>query len=451
MLNISKTGVSEFIVPKKYSTLVAVENKISSKVLQRLIYSSLAIFIIILLLPWTQNIRSTGYVTTLKPDQKPQRLNSVIAGQIERWYVQEGDFVNKGDTLLKISEVKEDYFDTKLLSRTQDQVDLKRESVKVYDDKVLTQEAQLRLLKQQRDLKLSQANIKIQQARLKVQNDSIAYQAAYINLATVKYQFQRFDTLYQRGLKSLSDLENRNLTLQKALSSEMEAKNKWLNSQNEIINLQLEISNIKMSYQADYNKIQSDKFTTISNKLDTETNLAKLENQYSNYEYRNDLYFITSPVNGYITKTNSNGIGEMIKEGQEILSIMPINYDLAVEVYIKPIDLPLVKKGEEVRIQFDGWPAIVFSGWPNTSYGTYSGKIYAIDQFISSNGKYRILVQPDPKDHPWPDALRYGSGASSLIMLQEVQIWYELWRKLNGFPPDFYTTESDQKSEKKTS
>ncbi len=69
---------------------------------------------------------------------------------------------------------------------------------------------------------------------------------------------------------------------------------------------------------------------------------------------------------------------------------------------------PLVHKGEKVRIQFDGWPAIVFSGWPNTSYGTYGGTVFAIDNFISDNGKYRVLVAPDTSDHKWPTGIRVG-------------------------------------------
>ena len=37
-------------------------------------------------------------------------------------------------------------------------------------------------------------------------------------------------------------------------------------------------------------------------------------------------------------------------------------------------------------MRVDGWPAIVFSGWPNTSYGTYGGVVFAIDNFISEFG-----------------------------------------------------------------
>lgn len=111
-----------------------------------------------------------------------------------------------------------------------------------------------------------------------------------------------------------------------------------------------------------------------------------------------------------------------------------------VEMYIRPIDLPLLEKGQSVLIQFDGWPAVVFSGWPNSSYGTFEGRVSAIDNFISPNGMYRVLVVPDPAGHPWPQALRVGAGTTNILLLKDVLVGYELWRKINGFPPDFYVT-----------
>jgi hypothetical protein len=182
---------------------------------------------------------------------------------------------------------------------------------------------------------------------------------------------------------------------------------------------------------------------------DAEAVVTKLQNQYMNYSLRTGMYYITSPQDGYITKAIQSGIGETIKDGTSIISIMPAKYDLAVEMYVKPLDLPLLNKGQHVRIQFDGWPAIVFSGWPNTSYGTYGGQIFAIDNLISENGMYRILVAPDKEDHPWPEALRVGAGTSSIILLKDVPIWYELWRKINGFPPDYYADETNSPNNKK--
>ena len=146
-----------------------------------------------------------------------------------------------------------------------------------------------------------------------------------------------------------------------------------------------------------------------------------------------------------MNKAIKGGIGETFKEGEKLINIMPSNYQLAVEMYVRPIDLPLIHIGENVRIQFDGWPAIVFSGWPNVSYGTYGAKVIAIENFISDNGMYRVLLAPDKDDHEWPDAIRVGSGTKNIALLDNVPIWFELWRQINSFPPNFISLKELQK------
>ncbi|MFK7978589.1 MAG: hypothetical protein AB8G86_01290 [Saprospiraceae bacterium] len=113
-----------------------------------------------------------------------------------------------------------------------------------------------------------------------------------------------------------------------------------------------------------------------------------------------------------------------------------------------PMDLPLVLRGQEVRFIFDGWRAFIFSGWPGLSFGTYHGHVMAIENNISKNGKYRVLVS-SYNEKPWPDALRVGSGAQGIALLKNVPIWYELWRQLNGFPADFYKEEQDNEGKPK--
>lgn len=401
-------------------------------------------------IPWTQNIRARGSVTTIRPDQRPQMIHSIIAGRIEKWFVKEGDFVYRGDTILFISEIKDDYFDPQLLSRTRAQVMAKEMSVQSYIEKVIALENQIEALVQTRKLKLQQAENKLKQAHLKVTSDSIDFQAAIINFEIASEQFQRYEKLYKDGLQSLTDLENRKNKLQEAQAKMISAENKLLTSQNEVLNAKVELTSIDAQYRDDIAKAKSEKFTALSGKYDADAAVTKLENQYMNYSVRTGMYYITAPQDGYVTKAIQSGLGETIKEGTSIVSIMPSQYDLAVEMYVDPLDLPLIEKKQEVRIQFDGWPAIVFSGWPNTSYGTYGGRVFAIDNFISDNGKYRLMVAPDPNDHPWPDALRVGAGTFNMLLLKDVPIWYELWRQINGFPPDYYkndwNTEVNNKS-----
>lgn len=443
MLNISPNKISKYIHQERYAALDRTEKRKSGNVFLKVTTVLFIVALLAMFLPWTQNIRSSGRVTTMQPDQRPQTIHSVIAGQVEKWFVREGDFVEKGDTILQISEIKDDYFDPDLLPRTQDQLTAKRMAVQSYEEKVDALNMQIGALEETQGLKLQQAENKLQQAHLRVTSDSIDYQAAQMNYEIAREQYLRFEKMEEQGLKSLTDLENRRLKMQEAQAKLISAENKLLASKNELINARVEITSIKAQYRDAIAKARSEKFSALSGKYDAEAVVTKLKNQFTNYSVRSGFYFIVAPQNGYVTKAIKEGIGETVKEGAEIVSIMPADYELAVEMYIEPVDLPLVDRGQEVQIQFDGWPAIVFSGWPNTSYGTYGGEVFAIDNFISDNGKYRVLVKPDPEDPPWPDALRVGSGTTNLLLLKEVSIGYELWRKLNGFPPDYYKPNSN--------
>jgi hypothetical protein len=149
------------------------------------------------------------------------------------------------------------------------------------------------------------------------------------------------------------------------------------------------------------------------------------------------------------TRALTTGLGETIKEGDPIVTVMPSNYELAAELFVEPMDLPLININQEVRLLFDGWPTLVFSGWPGASFGTFGGRVVAIDNMISDNGKFRILVKPDSLQEAWPNALRVGAGVEGFALLNDVPVWYELWRNLNGFPPDFYTQEKENKKEDK--
>lgn len=399
---------------------------------------SFVFLFIILLLPWTQTIRSKGVVTTLRPNQRPQSVQSVIAGRIEEWFIQEGEYVEKGDTIIFISEIKDEYFDPELLQRTQRQIDAKRQSYKSYQSKVIALDNRITALESTVVLKEKQLKNKVRQAQLKLQSDSIDLEAAKVNYQVAMDRFERMRGLYDQGLKSLTDFESRQMGVQKDKAKLIEAENKWLSAQNELINAQVELKSVLVEYQEYIAKAKSERFSALSSQYAVEVDIAKLENKLKNYQRRQGFYYITAPQSGYITRALKGGIGETIKEGDEVVGIMPSDYELAVEMMVNPVDLPLLELGQEVRIQFDGWPAIVFSGWPNTSYGTYGGKVFAIENFTYQSGKYRVLVAQDSSTVSWPDALRPGGGTNNFLLLKDVPVWYEIWRKINGFPPDFY-------------
>jgi multidrug resistance efflux pump len=447
MLNLSKNNLLSQKNLEKYINVKNLSNRPHYKILNRIIAGVSVLCVIALFLPWTQNISGSGSVTTLKPNQRPQTIQTVISGRIEKWYVQEGDYVKKGDTILFISEIKEEYLDPNLVKNTKNQVDAKKLSGKSYQSKVGSLSEQIRAIEKEKVLKLEQARNKIKQATLKVKSDSTDLIAVRTQLKIANTQYNRAVQLHKEGLKPLTDVEEKRLKLQEVDAKIITQDNKFLTSKNEFINAKVEINRISAEYAEKSSKAQSDQFTAMSNQYDTEAQVNKLENQYANYNIRNGLYYIKAPQNGYVNRALQSGLGETIKEGTAIVSIMPTNYEIAVETFVDPIDLPLINKGEKVRIWFDGWPTIVFSGWPDVSYGTFGGEIVAIETFISDNGKYRILVAPDNQEAKWPKQLSIGSGAQTIALLNTVPVWFEIWRTLSGFPPNYYKTK--EKKEKK--
>lgn len=448
MLNISdnKTKLPSL---DRFSTVKNLVNRPHYKILNKIIVGVSIIGVIALFLPWTQNISGSGSVTTLRPDQRPQSIQSVISGRLEKWYVQEGDFVKKGDTILFISEIKEDYMDPNLVQNTRNQIDAKKQSLQSYGSKVSTLAGQIQNIEREKVLKLEQAQNKIKQSVLKIKSDSIDLVAVRTQLKIANTQYNRSVQLNKEGLKPLTDIEEKRLKLQEVEAKIITQENKYLTSKNEFINAKVEINRISAEYAEKVSKANSDKFTALSSQYDTDAQVNKLENQYANYSIRNGMYYIKASQNGYINRALQSGIGETIKEGTPIATIMPSKYDIAVETFVNPIDLPLLRKGEKVRVWFDGWPTIVFSGWPNMSYGTFGGEIVAIENFISVNGKYRVLISPDSSDDKWPEQLSIGAGAQTIALLNNVPVWFELWRSLNGFPPNYYKPAVKPTTEKK--
>jgi membrane fusion protein, adhesin transport system len=438
MLNISDNKISSRINTHDYAVFELLEKKNKRNTFQRMLFVLFGCLFMILFLPWTQNIQSVGFVTALKPNQRPQTIQSAISGKIEKWFVQEGQRVKKGDTILFISEIKEEYLDPNLVGRTEKQLKSKEISVQSYSQKLGANDRQIDALIQSQKLKLEQTQNKLKQAHLKVTSDSIDLVASNLNLKISKEQLNRIEELYKSGLKSLTEVETRRMKYQETMSKAISQENKLLSSKNDVINARVELGAVQADYMDKISKTESEKFATMSAMMDAENEVVKLQNKITNYFIRSGMYYILAPQDGYITKAIKSGIGETIKEGTEIVSIMPTDYELAIEMFVEPIDIPLLNKKQEVMIQFDGWPAVVFSGWPGTSFGTFKGRVYAIDNFTSENGKYRVLVSSDQTEHKWPTEIRLGAGARSITLLKNVPVWYELWRKINGFPPDYY-------------
>lgn len=429
-------------------TLQTLKTPSAGRVLAKWMMGLFSVFFLVLFFPWQQNIRGKGEVTAFTPGNRPQSVESAIAGRIASWKIREGQLVKKGDTILTLSEVKDKYFDPNLLTRLNEQVDAKGSSIESKKAKAEALKQQIKALKDALKVKYEQAENKLSQTKFKLTSDSIDFLAQQVRFGNFQNQYDRNKKLYEAGNIALTKFQDIESKLQESRMKVVSSENKFLQTKAELINSRINLAGVQAEYQDKISKAESGLNETLAGIYDGEASYSKLRNEYANMEIRNEQYQVTAPQTGYIVRAIRAGIGETIKDGEAVATIVPSNPDISVEMYVQAMDVPLISKGRKVRIEFDGWPALQFTGWPSVSVGTFGGVVKVIDYVNSKGGQFRILVTPDPEDEPWPDILRIGSGTKGWVMLDNVPIWYELWRQLNGFPPSLYEEPLDLENKK---
>lgn len=179
--------------------------------------------------------------------------------------------------------------------------------------------------------------------------------------------------------------------------------------------------------QMDLAKLQSEEAAALAEVARMDVKLSRQEQQT-----------VFAPLDGTVVRILKNSMAgvDYIHAGEPLAMMVPATNSRVVEMWISGNDMPWVQKGKRVALQFQGWPSILFSGVPGVSVGTFFGEVYLVDALDDGHGRFRILVTPS-KDHKWPDPvyLKQGVRAYAWILLNEVPLSYEIWRRFNGFPP----------------
>ncbi|MHA7837554.1 MAG: HlyD family secretion protein, partial [bacterium] len=164
-----------------------------------------------------------------------------------------------------------------------------------------------------------------------------------------------------------------------------------------------------------------------------EETLAKVERALA----RQRSLVIRAPRAGMLTHVRAREQSAFVRQGEKIAVLIPDTYRRAVELTVSGIDAPLIVAGQTVQLQFEGWPAVQLGGWPEAAVGTFKGEVAFVDAQASPTGQFRVVVLPDSEsDWPSSNLLRQGNLANGWVLLNRVTLGYELWRQLNGFPPD---------------
>ena len=305
-------------------------------------------------------------------------------------------------------------------------------------DEISALQGQREALQSALDAAIPAARAKAAQASQKTEVLKQQVRLAQTDITTARLQKERVDLLFAEGLKSQRDRE---LALQKLV--EEETKLQKLQGDIQVAETEIEIATWEQTKLAaeiaeKRQKVAESVAKAQGSLAETEEKIRKLQGEESTVKVRESLQKVYAPSSGQVTDLKRVGLGHLIKEGDTLATLVPVRQEPGVELFVRGLDSPLVEVGAPVRVMFEGFPAVPFAGWPWAAVGTFGGRVAVVDPAASKGEKdgFRVWVLPDHREPAWPppERLRLGSKASGWILLDDVPLYYEVWRQLNAFP-----------------
>lgn len=399
-----------------------------------LIIGFFLVAILLFFAPWRQFVSGSGRVTAYDPLERPINVEALVPGRIKSLHVAEGQQVKSGDLLAEIQDN-----DPNLLDNLRSQRNMVLERVNLTRTRVEALEDQLTRQKMAKDPALEAARQRINATR-------IASETAVLD-------HTRMTALIAKGLVSRRDHEQAILRKDSTAADFLSAEAALQQTGNQFDVMIASIMASRDSAKGDIAKAQEE--------------LTAIEIRLS----QNQRQIVTAPRDGTVLKVPATE-GAYLSQGEVICVIVPETESRFVEIWVDGNDMPLIKPrhkegdkviaGSPVRLAFEGWPAVQIIGWPQLAQGTFPGEVVFIDATDDGSGRFRMVVGPaeefvdrgdgkGPVKVGWPTGdrwLRQGVRAEAWALLDEVPLWFELWRQINGFPA-IGTGMKEEKSSKK--
>jgi multidrug resistance efflux pump len=396
--------------------------------------------------PWQQSVTGSGRVVAYAPLERQQVVEAPIEGRVMDWFVQEGSEVKAGDPIAELSDN-----DPEILGRLERERAAAQAQVEAATLSIELTEARIRSEESARGSSISTALMKINMARDKVSAAERSVDAAEATLQTARLNLKRQRRLQKKGLSSQRELEVAELTERKARNDLAKAKASLRVAQSAVKASQADQNKVGSATRAKIESTRSSLEKLKADRAKAEAELAKVEVRLA----RQNQMKVLAPRDGIILRLLAQQGTEMVKAGDPLVTLVPSTEARAVEVYVDGNDAPLIEPGREVRLQFEGWPAVQFVGWPSVAVGTFGGLVSFVDAHGDKYGRFRVVVTPK-EGEAWPEGryLRQGVRANGWILLNQVSLGFELWRQFNGFPPALSHPEDEHgehKGDKKSS
>ena len=395
---------------------------------QLVVIGLMIVALLLIFVPWQQNLPGEGRVIAYAPLERQQFIEAPIEGRIQKWHVAEGDKVEKGQLLADISDNDPEILAR--LERERQAIDARKMAAKTAMD---VNTSKIGALELSRTAQTTSADLRAVVGRDRLDAAEQALAAAKAAEATAKLNVERHKVLYEEGLASKRQLELATMEANTTIANLESAEANLKATRREMGALANDAQAIEKNATATIEEARSALATANQEYAGAEADLAQIDIRLA----RQRRMAVYAPRSGTVLRLIGREGGEIVQMGDAIAGFVPDMESIAVEIWVAGKDGPLISPGRKVRLQFEGWPAVQFMGWPSAAVGTFGGIVEFVDATADHRGRFRVVISPDPDDHPWPERrwLRQGVRAKGWVLLQRVRLGFELWRQINGFPP----------------
>lgn len=384
-------------------------------------FAVIAALVAVAFMPWQQSAIGSGRVIAFDPLERRINVEARVSGVVRVSNLIEGRRVKAGDVLIELEDNDPNLRAN--LARQREDAGRRRASL-------ASRTNELSVQIRQQELSLEAA---LAAARERIR-------AAEIAAETAQLRFQRIRDLFQdrRGLASEQEYELSILS-QKSTAADLASARANLSLQEATVGAAI-AGTRSLRDSAEAELASADQLIT-----SIDIQLAQAARQT-----------VVAPRGGYIFSVQATP-GTYLRPGSPICVVIPETENRMVELWVDGNNMPLARPrrfdasgkmdfpGSDVRIQFEGWPAVAIVGPYRAPRGTFGGEVVLVDATDNGKGKFRVVVAPKPDvttengkqeiEH-WPDpaVLRQGVRAQGWILANQVPLWYEIWRLINGFP-----------------
>ena len=386
--------------------------------------------------PVDQIVRAEGRIIPTGRAQTVQHLEGGIVSQI---LVREGQMVQSGDVLMRLSDVQANTSvqqgqsrlhvlkaqQARLTAEAMGQAgpefdadipqDIQQEALSAFRERISRFQSERQVLSQQhaqRQAELSEAASRIQSVQ------------AELDLA--RKQSSLMEGLYRKGAASqmeLLDAQSRTQKLNTAMNDILAS----------LPRLKAAIAELSAKLAESTARFRAEARTELTQ---VSAEVAKMNLAVDGDTDRLARTEVRAPTSGFINRLNVNTIGGVVKPGEAILEITPTDGPVAVEARVRPNDRASLRAGLDTRVLIGAYDYAV--------YGALKGRLIEVsaDTVPDETGQryYRVLIQTDKPDGPMASkAILPGMTARADVVLGQRSVLSYLLSPLLRFKQQAFT------------